>query len=96
MSWWTKTNEGVRLSIRVAPRASRTEVAGLHGTALKIRLQAPPVDGAANEALIRFLADELDVSRSAISIESGQSGRNKILLIRGFAETLRLEQLEAP
>lgn len=84
------------MSIRVAPRASRTEVAGLHGTALKIRLQAPPVDGAANEALIRFLADELDVSRSAISIESGQSGRNKVLLIRGFAETLGLEQLEAP
>ena len=54
----SETKTGVRLAIQVQPRASRTELAGIHGDALRIRLAAPPVDGAANEELIRFLAGE--------------------------------------
>ena len=65
------TTTGVRLRLHVQPRASRTEVAGHHGDAIKIRLAAPPVDGAANDALLRFLSDRLSVARSAVRVEAG-------------------------
>ena len=74
---------GVRFAVRVQPRASKNEVAGIHGSALKIRLQAPPVDGAANAALVSFLADLLGVSRRAVRIISGESSRDKIVEIAG-------------
>jgi uncharacterized protein (TIGR00251 family) len=74
---------GVRIRIHVQPRASTTEVSGLHGDAIKIRLHAPPVDGAANEALVRFLADRLDVPRGAVTLESGHTGRAKVVRVEG-------------
>jgi uncharacterized protein len=70
--------------VRVQPRASRTEVAGPHGDSVRIRLTAPPVEGAANEALVRFLAERLDVPRSAVRIEGGASGRSKVVAIDGI------------
>jgi uncharacterized protein (TIGR00251 family) len=76
---------GVRLRVRVQPRASRTEIAGVLGEELRVRLQAPPVDGAANEALVRFLAETLGVPRSAVTIVSGLSSRSKSLAIEGIA-----------
>ena len=76
--------DGVRSQIRVRPRAARTEVAGEHGGALKIRIAAPPVDGAANDALVGFLADRLQVARAAVVIASGQAGRSKVVLVRGL------------
>jgi hypothetical protein len=77
---------GVRLRVRVQPRASRSEIAGVHGDELRIRLQAPPVDGAANEALVRFLAEALGAPRSAVKIVSGLASRSKTVVIRGVAE----------
>jgi len=77
------TAGGIRLRVRVQPRASRTELAGRHGDALKVRLTAPPVEGAANEALLRFLAERLGVSRSAIRLLSGASGRAKVVTVDG-------------
>lgn len=74
---------GVRLHLLIQARASRNELAGLHGDRLRIRLAAAPVDGAANEALIRFLAERLNVARSTISITAGLSGRRKTLLLQG-------------
>jgi uncharacterized protein (TIGR00251 family) len=74
---------GVRLRVHVQPRASRTELAGQHGDALKVRVAAPPVGGAANDALVRFLADVLRVARSAVSIEAGGTGRAKVVRIAG-------------
>src|SRR5687768_14370462 len=74
---------GIRLTVHVQPRAARSELSGVHGDALKIRLAAPPVDGAANEELIRFLALQLRIPKSAITIRSGQSARRKILEIDG-------------
>jgi uncharacterized protein (TIGR00251 family) len=68
----------------VQPRASRSEVLGLHGDALKIRLAAPPVDGAANEALIELLADQLDVPRAAVRIVSGVRSRTKVVEVAGI------------
>lgn len=70
--------------VRVVPRASRSEIAGEHEGALRIRIAAPPVDGAANEELIRVLAKALKVSRSAVRIVSGQSGRTKQVSIDGI------------
>lgn len=77
----------VFIAIHVQPRASRTEVVGLHGEAVKIRLKAPPVDGAANEELVRFVAERLGVPRADVEIVSGATGRAKRLRIRGAGET---------
>jgi len=78
------------LSVRVIPRAKKTEIAGVRGDALVVRLAAPPVDGAANEALIGFLARTLRVPRGAIRITAGERGRLKRLAIAGVsAEQLR-------
>lgn len=85
MSWATAAGGGTRLTLRVQPRASRSEVVGRHGEALKLRLAAPPVDGAANEALVRFLAETLDVPRSALTIVAGSSSRSKVVDVAGLA-----------
>ncbi len=74
---------GVRIQVHVQPRASRTEVVGLHGDALKIRLAAPPVDGAANQALIEFLADKLGVPRRNVRLVAGVSARRKVVEVEG-------------
>lgn len=84
MAPFTPTATGVRLTLHVQPRASRTEIAGLHGDALKLRLAAPPVDGAANEALIRFLAERLGVPRSAVTLVSGATSRRKVVEVSGM------------
>jgi hypothetical protein len=68
----------------VVPRSSREGVAGYEGGAVRIRLNAPPVEGRANEALLRFLAKALGVSRSKVSLVSGETGRNKIVRIAGI------------
>jgi hypothetical protein len=79
--------EGVELAVRVIPRAPRTRVDGECGGAILIRLAAPPVDGAANDALVSFLADTLKVPRRNISIVSGSKSRDKRVHIVGIDET---------
>jgi uncharacterized protein len=74
------------LDVRVQPRASRTEFAGLHGERLRVRLNAPPVDGRANEALIEFVADVCGLPKSRVSLERGLSGRDKCLRLHGLSE----------
>ena len=73
----------IRVGVHVQPRASRSEIAGLHGAALKVRLQAPPVDGAANEALVRLLADRLGVPRRSVRVVAGATSRAKTVEIDG-------------
>jgi uncharacterized protein (TIGR00251 family) len=81
---------GVTLQVRVAPRASRAAITGVHDGALKLSLTAAPVDGAANDALIALLADVLDVPKRALSITRGERGRNKTVLVAGTtAERVR-------
>jgi uncharacterized protein len=77
--------EGVRIAVRVQPRASRTEFAGIHGDALRIRLTSPPVDGAANEALVTFLTEHFALPRHAITIISGAHSRSKVVEIAGLS-----------
>lgn len=85
-------DDGVRFAVRVQPRASRSEIVGLHGDALRIRLSAPPVDGAANEALVELVATALGVAKRAVRIVSGESSRSKIVEVEGVtaAAVLRL------
>ena len=69
--------------VRVVPRSSRSEIVGEHDGALRVRLTSPPVEGAANAALIRILARAFDVSPSAVEIISGQTSKTKIVSIGG-------------
>ncbi len=73
----------VCFDVRVAPRASRAAITGVHAGALKLSLTAPPVDGAANAALIELLADALAVPRRAVRIARGEHGRNKTVCVEG-------------
>ncbi len=77
----------------VQPRASKTEVVGRHGNAIKIRVKAPPVNGAANEELIRFLAKRFKVSRKSVEVVSGLSSRHKQIAIEGVPPTRIIESL---
>jgi uncharacterized protein len=78
-----RRGDAVRFSVRVQPRASKSEIAGLQGVSLKVRVTAPPVDGLANEALIDFLSNALDISRRNVCIVSGHSSRTKVVEIEG-------------
>ena len=73
----------ILFKVQVVPRASRTEIIGEHNGALKIRLAAPPVEGVANEELVRLLAKTFGVSRSAVTITSGRNSRIKKLRVTG-------------
>jgi uncharacterized protein (TIGR00251 family) len=80
MADWLRIGDGkMTLTLHIQPGAKKTEVAGLYGDALKIRLAAPPVDGKANAALIGFVAERLQLAKSAIHLKSGQTSRRKVL-----------------
>ncbi len=80
----TPDDTGTLVTLYVQPRASRTEVSGLHEGSLRLRVAAPPVDGEANAEIIAFLAKQLGVAKSAIQIVSGGSGRRKRVRIDGI------------
>jgi uncharacterized protein len=86
MSWIQPVAGGCVVNVRIIPRASKNQIQGVLGDALKIRLQAPPVDGKANDALVRFLADSLDLPARNISLLSGETARNKRVLLSGLDE----------
>ncbi|HUR45465.1 MAG TPA: DUF167 domain-containing protein [Candidatus Saccharimonadales bacterium] len=86
---------GVCLSVKVQPRASKNEIGVALGNELKVKVSAPPVDSAANEALVRFLAEVLGCPRGAVALLRGQSSRHKQLLIRGLSVVQVLEKLNA-
>jgi uncharacterized protein (TIGR00251 family) len=87
------TKAGAVLSVHIQPRASTTEYVGIQGNAIKIRVAAPPVDGAANDELIRFLAGQLSIPTSSVRIHSGASGRHKHILVKGATAQLVLARL---
>jgi uncharacterized protein (TIGR00251 family) len=74
------------LELRVQPRASRTEFSGLRGDRVRVRLNAPPVDGRANAALIEFVADAFGVPRARVTVEQGLASRDKRIRIHGPAD----------
>ncbi len=89
----TEANGSVTFAVRVMPRSSRNQIVGVEGGALKIKLTAPPVEGAANAALIEFIAEWLGVRRSAVSIVSGDKARNKLVRVNGVTRGQLLKHL---
>ena len=83
----------MRLRIHAQPRAARSDLAGIHNGRLKIRLAAPPVDGAANEELVLFLARFLDVPRSRISLVAGGASKHKLVQVEGITLASALSKL---
>lgn len=77
-------NGGARLQVKVVPRSSTTGIAGALGDRLKIKITAPPVDSAANDELVKFLARRLGLGRSAVRITHGQTARNKTIELLGI------------
>lgn len=80
--WCSTVAAGIHIVVQIMPNAKRSEVIGVLDDALKIRLQAQPIEGKANEALIRYIADMLDVPKSAVNITHGHTNKRKIIEIR--------------
>ncbi len=89
------TSHGATFSVKVHPRAKKNAIAGEFGDALKLALTAPPVDGAANAACIKFLAEVLDVPRSSVTIAAGETSRQKLIRIQGLTATQVEQRLRA-
>lgn len=81
---YTETPEGITFAVRVVPRASQNSIEGLYDDALRVRLAAPPVDGAANAELIKTLAKAFDVPQHQIEIISGQTSKQKRVRVTGI------------
>jgi len=81
--WYQRSGDVVTLVLHVQPGAKKTDVAGLHGEALKIRLAAPPIEGRANEALLRYLADRFDVPLRSVELKQGGQSRHKRVAVTG-------------
>jgi uncharacterized protein len=77
-------SSSIRITVYVQPRAKRTEVAGRHGSDIRIRVAAPPVDRAANEALLAFIARKLEVRQRDVRLIAGATGRRKVIEIEGI------------
>ncbi|AKJ27745.1 DUF167 domain-containing protein [Caldimonas brevitalea] len=75
-----RSRRGLEIDVSVVPNASRTQCVGLHDGALRVRLQAPPVDGKANEALLRWVAERLGLPRGQVELLRGQTSRRKTVL----------------
>ena len=87
---FSEQNGSIVFTVRVVPRASKSEIVGAHGETLKMRIAAPPVDGAANEELIKTLAKYFEVPRSSIEIVNGATSKTKqVRITNGNAEKLR-------
>lgn len=81
---FTKSKKGLTIKVRVEPRSSRSGIAGLTGDALKVKVHAPPVDGAANEELREILSEELGIRKSAIAVIKGAGSKDKVVEIVGI------------
>lgn len=92
--WLKRSGDRLTLTLHIQPGARKTEIAGEHGDALKIRLAAPPVDGKANAALLEFIADRLGVAKSAVTLKSGQTSRRKVVEVKGISVD-QLRMIEA-
>jgi uncharacterized protein (TIGR00251 family) len=91
VTWYREDSDGVTFSVRVVPRASRSEVTGLHDGALRVRVAAPPVEGAANQELVKFLSRRLKVPRASLTLISGANSKNKIIRVANPTSVTREE-----
>jgi uncharacterized protein len=89
-------NKRAKIKIHVQPGAKQNQISGFKEGVLYIRITAPPVEGKANEALIKFLSKQLDISKSRISIDSGQSSRLKLVTVSGLSPEQLIKQISVP
>ena len=82
-AWYRRNGEVITLTLHIQPGAKRTEVSGLHGDALKIRLAAPPIEGRANEALLKFIAESFGVPLRQVELKQGGQSRHKVVAVTG-------------
>ena len=92
-SYLRATNGGTLLSVKLQPRASKNEIGEPLGEELKIKVTAPPVDAAANQALVEFLADVLDCSRGQVELLRGHTSRHKTLRLHGLSPEIVAQKL---
>ncbi len=85
---------GIQFAAAIQPRASRNQILGIHNHCLKIKLTSPPVDGAANQACIKFLAKAFGISPSRIAIVKGETSKNKIIQFEGMDSKTFMNTLE--
>lgn len=88
-----ETGAGVFISVKLQPRASKNEIGEMLGEELKIKVTAPPVDAAANQALVEFLADKLECSRGKVELIRGHTSRHKTILLHGFNSAEVIQKL---
>lgn len=88
-----ETGYGLEVRLHVQPRARRCELSGIHGGALKLKVTAPPVDDAANRAILEFFSKLLGISKSGLEIVSGLKSREKVLRIQNFSSRTFLERI---
>lgn len=81
--WYRRRDDVITLTLHVQPGAKRTGIAGLHGDALKIRLAAPPIEGRANEALLKFIASIFAVPLRNVELQQGGQSRHKVVAVTG-------------
>lgn len=82
-AWYRLQHETIILTLHIQPGAKRSEIIGLHGDALKIKLSAPPIEGRANEALLKFIAELFDVPLRNVELKQGEQSRRKVVVIAG-------------
>lgn len=87
------TPTGVTIRVYVAPRSSTNKVVGVYNSALKVALTAPPVEGAANKALVEFFAKTLGVPKAAVKLVSGETSRHKVISVSGVDAQVTLKRL---
>lgn len=92
--WYRRNGETLTLTLHVQPGAKRNEIVGVHGDALKIRLAAPPVEGRANEALLKFLSEKFCVAFRQVELHQGGQSRRKVVAVSGskLAPEMLIEQ----
>ena len=90
-----ETSGGTLLSVKLQPRASKNEIGAPLGDELKIKVTAPPVDAAANQSLVEFLADKLDCSRGRVELIRGHTSRHKTVMLHGFKPEEAFQKLSA-
>ena len=81
--WYRRSGDVITLTLHVQPGAKRSEIAGLHGEALKLRLAAPPVEGRANEALLKLIAELFGVPLRQVELRQGGQSRHKVVAVTG-------------
>lgn len=86
LPYLTESPEGILITLKVVPGSSRTELAGLHGDMLKMKVAAPPEKGKANRSIVNFLCDKLQLKKNAVYIQTGQTSCIKKIMLRGASK----------